>query len=595
MITIQSAKEIAADKPRQERQAKTPAPARTLAEVRDRLLQINGQDIREAKLQISAINTVARASACAPDDLPADPALLREHLKSISPAMAGLTKGSWTSVRSRILTALQRADVQVMAGRRTRPLSPEWAKLYGGLPENGPQAALGRLIGYLSDHGVAPAQVSDAHVERFASELTTASLCGQPAAIVRSAIRGWNKAVDGSDGWPSQQLTLPQARRQGYVFPPDQFSHSFQKSLTAYLDYLADPPEDDDAPPKGLRPNTLKLREFQFRQMASALVHRGIRIEAINRISQLATRESVEMICDFFIERRGRSDCVQLNGFLAVLRPLAIQHLKDRALADWIGRRMKRLMGRTRRFGMTEKNRRRLSVFRDPRHIRDLLLLPYRLLKQAESGSSAEDAARLVRTAVAVELEIMCPIRLQNLAEINVDTDFVRSHAGKDAMVHLFIPGKRTKNGEDIELELPRQSTALIDLYLTKYRNHLIEPQHRGTGPRFLFPKSDGTPKVGRVLADGICKVMERELGIKFNMHLFRHLGCFLYLRSHPGQIDVMRRVLGHTDGQTTMRFYASIEQSDAFRMFDSHVLQIREEVLRPRAHQRGRGSRRGQ
>ena len=64
-------------------------------------------------------------------------------------------------------------------------------------------------------------------------------------------------------------------------------------------------------------------------------------------------------------------------------------------------------------------------------------------------------AAKLVRAAVAVELEIMCPIRLQNLSEINVDTDFVRSHAGKNAAVHLFIPGKRTKNGEDIELELP--------------------------------------------------------------------------------------------------------------------------------------------
>jgi hypothetical protein len=30
------------------------------------------------------------------------------------------------------------------------------------------------------------------------------------------------------------------------------------------------------------------------------------------------------------------------------------------------------------------------------------------------------------------------------------------------------------------------------------------------------------------------------------------------------------------------LRFYASIEQSDAFRLFDSHVLQVREEALRP-------------
>jgi integrase len=191
---------------------------------------------------------------------------------------------------------------------------------------------------------------------------------------------------------------------------------------------------------------------------------------------------------------------------------------------------------------------------------------------------------------VAIEMEIMCPIRLQNLSEIDVDTDFVRSHAGKDAAVHLFIPGNRTKNGEDIELELPKESMALVDLYLAKYRNHLIEPQYRGRGPRFLFPKPDGTVKVGRVLADGICRVMRRELGIKFNIHLFRHLGCFLYLRSHPGQIDVMRRVLGHRDGETTQRFYASVEQSDAFRMFDRHILQIREEALRPSGKRSARG-----
>ncbi len=70
--------------------------------------------------------------------------------------MAGLTTGSWSSVRSRILKALQRAEVEVMASRRTRPLSPDWAQLYQALPENGWKASLGRLIGYLSDQGVSP-------------------------------------------------------------------------------------------------------------------------------------------------------------------------------------------------------------------------------------------------------------------------------------------------------------------------------------------------------------------------------------------------------------------------------------------------------
>ena len=334
----------------------------------------------------------------------------------------------------------------------------------------------------------------------------------------------------------------------------------------------------------GLRPVTLRLREFQFRQMASALVHRGVAIAAIPSIGALTTRENVNTICDFFAERSGRAGCSQLEGMLRVLRPLAGHHLGDRELAEWIGRRLRRLFGgRARRFGMTDKNRRRLAVFRNRQQVRELLLLPWRLLKKAESGSlPPKVAAQLVRTAVAVEIELMCPIRLQNLSELNMDTDFVRSRSGKSAAVHLFIPGNRTKNGEDIELELPKKAVGLIDLYAAKYRNLLIRPDCRGKTPRFLFPAPDGTPKVGRVFADAICRVLQRELGITFNIHLFRHLSCCLYLQSHPGQIDVMRRVLGHRDATTTLRFYAFVEQSDAFRAFDKHVLRMREEAMRP-------------
>ena len=122
----------------------------------------------DTKLQISAINRVARASRCAPEDIPADPERLRQHLATISPAMAGLTKGSWCSVRSRILKALQRADVHATAGRRTRPSRRRRAQLYQALPETGWQASLGGLIGFLSDRDVSPTDVSDALIERFA-------------------------------------------------------------------------------------------------------------------------------------------------------------------------------------------------------------------------------------------------------------------------------------------------------------------------------------------------------------------------------------------------------------------------------------------
>lgn len=571
-------------------------PIRTLADVRDKLLRGADAGSPERKLQISAINTLANVSGCAPDDLPADAPALRRHLETISPAMAGLTKGSWASVRSRIRKALEVAGVKVMASRRMTPLSDAWAPLYKALPKSGWQASVTRLIGYLSGCGVAPCDVCDHWIERFALSLDAGSLRGRPNILVRSAIRGWNFAVERVPGWPQQRLTLPLIQRKGYVLSTNDFPVSFQESLSKYLAFLASPPDDEDAPPRGLRPITVRLREFQVRQMASALVHQGVPIEDITSVMALATPLNIDIICEFFINRNGRPNCSQLQGFLILLGSLAKYHIKDQQLTELINRRRRKLAGgKGRRVGMTEKNRRRIAVFRDPRLVRDMLLLPYKLLKRAESGSVLpKDAARLVRAAVAIELEIMCPIRLQNLSEINADTDLVRHQSGKRAVVHLFIPGKRTKNGEDIEMELPKQTVALIDLYLAKYRHLLIAPEHRGKGPRFLFPRSNGDAKVGRIFASGLCRVLERELGIDFNIHLFRHLSCFLYLRSHPGQLDVMRRVLGHRDLETTNRFYADIQQSDAFKLFDEHILEIREDTLRPRrekvtARQRGR------
>jgi hypothetical protein len=515
-----------------------PSAARTLGDVRDLLMGLPEMD-RPTKLQISAINTVAKASRCAPEDLPADPVRLREQLHLISPAIAGLSQGSWSSVRSRILKALQRVDINVMSSRRTSPLCPVWTPLYQSLPKNGSEAALGRFIGYLSGKGVLPSIVSDASVRDFTHELDSASLRGSPAVIARAAVRSWNTAVDRVPGWPQQRLSNVAKRASGYVLRADLFSPGFQASLAEYMEFLTDPPDDEDAPFKGLKATTLGLREFQLRQLASALVHQGVPIEEITSVDILARRDHVDLICEFFIQHHGRPDSVQLMNLMSALRPIALHLLKDRDLADWVSRRQKRLWGgSTRRFGMTEKNRRRLAVFRDPQHVRDLLLLPYRLLKRAESGTVAPvDVARLIRTAVAIEMQVMAPIRLQNLSEIDLDRDLVRSRFGKGAAVHLFIPGHRTKNGEPIEIELPTQSMALIDLYIAKYRNQLIDPQFRGVKPRFLFPRADGTAKIGKVLADAICSVLLRERGIKLERPSFS-ASQLLHLPAKPPWAD---------------------------------------------------------
>ncbi len=171
--------------------ATLPAPTtvRTLADVRN-MLTAMADAPPDTALMLSAINTIARTLGCAPDDISADPATLRVALGKISPAMAGLTKGSWASTKSRVLKALQVAKINVAPGRRVAPLSDGWATLYKSLPDNTWKAALGRLMSYCSERVYPPEAVCDAVVERFERELKETSLRGRPNDIIRGAIRG---------------------------------------------------------------------------------------------------------------------------------------------------------------------------------------------------------------------------------------------------------------------------------------------------------------------------------------------------------------------------------------------------------------------
>jgi integrase len=194
----------------------------------------------------------------------------------------------------------------------------------------------------------------------------------------------------------------------------------------------------------------------------------------------------------------------------------------------------------------------------------------------------------MMRSAVVLEIEIMCPIRLNNLASLTLGKHLLPyTNEKKKTGMRLFIPGTEVKNGEDIEVELPEALVGLIDEYLHFYRKALIKPECRHNQPIHLFPTPDGKTKSGKVLAQIVCDALKAVLGIEFNFHLFRHIGCYLYLKQRPGDYETMRRVLAHRNIETTARFYAEMEKEEAFRTFDHVMLELREsrqfEMPRPK------------
>src|SRR5262249_703300 len=76
-----------------------------------------------------------------------------------------------------------------------------------------------------------------------------------------------------------------------------------------------------------------------------------------------------------------------------------------------------------------------------------------------------------------------------------------------------------------------------------------------------------------------IADLLYRELGVRVTAHQFRHLIGFLYLQEHPGNYEVVRRLLGHKDIATTVNFYAGMEMQVAAKTVDAAIGRRRVEL----------------
>ena len=57
-------------------------------------------------------------------------------------------------------------------------------------------------------------------------------------------------------------------------------------------------------------------------------------------------------------------------------------------------------------------------------------------------------------------------------------------------------------------------------------------------------------------------------------MHQFRHAAAAILLKHKPGEYELVRRVLGHRNIQTTINFYCGLETTQANKMFGDIVRQ---------------------
>ncbi len=546
----------------------------SLADVMVRIENDQTLELTPKKKMLSAIRTVCRVFRANPKFVPAEPRNLSRRFKAVSHASTGLGQGSWNNVRSLTLTGIRQAGVRAMPGSTREPLAFPWEALRARLSQKHHQYALSRLMSYCTTHGIAPDAVDQGVFDRYLDALENESLIKEPKQVYRTACVVWNEAATAIPEWPQVQVTVPNGSRR-YAYGWDHFPASFHADAEDYLGHLAneDPFSDDYV--ESLRPATIDGRRQQILQIASALVRSGHLAEQVTSLAVLVTPANAELALRFFWDRAGKQKTEWLYHQAVLLRNIARHWVKP------AGTELKTVENLSRRFatkknGMTEKNRSLLRQFDDQRNVDALLTLPARVLQRVKGNDKGgRRDAGYVALALAVELLIIAPMRIQNLTFLEHERHLVPTRLGPTPVMHLVIPGGEVKNAQSYELALPKESAEFLALYLKDY-----QPRMTPTATPWLFPGYGGRRRHPEAFSRQISEFVLRETGIRMHAHLFRQLAAKLYLEAHPEDLETVRRIFGHTSLRTTLRSYTDIKTAAAFRRYDDMIASRRAQAL---------------
>lgn len=533
-----------------------------LAKVRgcERLSRSRKRDLANSVTRMAEIISAGRPLG----ELPADPEWCRVRIRKVHPAAIGVTPKTWTNLTSNFSKAIEAAGVYEK--RFCIQLKGAWAELWIKVRASGDMqlsAGLSRFPRFCQQAGVEPKDVTDDTVAAYSLALQAEELTRAPQKSVYYLIRAWNRAICQIPGWPSRCLTQPDRSRRYSLH-----WSAFPSELEADVDsWLAMKSSDDifslEGPRHALSPATVKLRKGSIQRYASALVHSGIPIESLTNLSVLVQPEIAKQGLKWLITHHGGKIGGGISN-IAIAIKMAAKH--------WVQpgpEVLRQLEGFSRRLntperGMTLKNRDRMEVFKDPEMMVALLKLPEKLLLKAAQVKDPKRKAAKVETALAIALLTSCPIRFDNLCNIEPEKNLIRLGPKRRQRLLLQLPWEIVKNDVDLKFEIPPAVATLIDLFTKSHRPDLATvPSH------FLFTKRSADAPIGwSTLRTRICKEIRKNLGAELTPHNFRHLAGLIVLSQYPGQYETVRRLLGHRLGSTATDHYVGLETDAAQRVY---------------------------
>lgn len=555
----------------------TPQQRRTLADIKASVQKAPDLTSRQRQTLVSALNTVGRVLGQPLTNIPAQPAALREQLSQAKYLLAGVNKRRWTDTRSLTLKALQIGGVQLLPGRRCRStFSPNWVAVRGSVKPHY-QMGLSRFMNFCSEHGIEPPQVDGSTFAAFHDALIENSLVPHAENIYRETCRLWDRAGVGNDSWPAYRVgPLPEIRR--YALSWDSYPKSFQDDVEAFLTRAAD--DNIYAPGREyfrpLRPATLNNRRTRLKEMAFALVTSGFPAKELTSLGVLVKPANARKILEFFYVRAGKRKTSSTYDKACLIRTIARNWVKKPSYLSELDDLCRTSAVKSQ--GMTKRNRERLRQFDNPRKLDAFLNLPAKLMRIARQRDIGDQqAARNAMCAVMIEILTVAPMRIKNVVELRLGKTIIMPRDPKKGKGYISVPAHEVKNDVDLEFALPKRTLALIQEYLKDFRPRLSETQSD-----FLFPNESGSKRHPAAVSRLISDKLREHAGIEMNVHLFRHVAVKIMQAEYPEAYESWRRLLGHKNLDTTLRYYAEAKTEAAHLRYTDLIESRREGGIMP-------------
>jgi hypothetical protein len=172
------------------------------------------------------------------------------------------------------------------------------------------------------------------------------------------------------------------------------------------------------------------------------------------------------------------------------------------------------------------------------------------------------ELARDVMCVVASDILLARAPRKENVTGIQLTWI-----SWQDEFATIRVPNvevkMRTADDPDLVIPLGPNESRRLRLYLDKVRPRALR-EGDGANP-FLFPAQGPTGRKSAPFGGLVGRLMrhtKRVVGVRMNPHLYRHFVGWLWLKEDPNRLPDVQRLLGHKSLETTLRYYAEIDEN---------------------------------